>query len=57
MTSSKIFLIASAIFVSGFALQAAPEAKPDAAAAAQTKPKEFDSAKQAADSLIQAAEA
>ena len=57
MTSSKIFLIALAIVISGFALPAAAEPKQDAAAAAQPKQKEFDTAKQAADSLLQAAEA
>ena len=58
MTSSKISLVASAILISsllGLGVQAAPPAKPDAAAAAQPKQKEFDSAKQAADALIQVA--
>jgi hypothetical protein len=57
MTSSKISLVASAILIScllGLALQAAPT-KPDAAAASQPKQKEFDTAKQAADALIQVA--
>src|SRR4029077_6436318 len=39
----------------GLAVQAAPAAKTDAAAASQPKQKEFDSAKQAADALIQIA--
>jgi len=58
MTSSKIFLVASAILIScllGLAVQAAPPTKTDAAAALQPKQKEFDSAKQAADALIQVA--
>jgi hypothetical protein len=58
MTSSKISLVASAILIScllGLAVQAAPPAKTDAAAASQPKQKEFDSAKQAADALIQVA--
>jgi len=58
MTSSKISLVASAILIScllGLAVQAAPPAKEDAAAASQPKQKEFDSAKQAADALIQVA--
>src|SRR5947199_10634290 len=58
MTSSKISLVASAIPIScllGLAVQAAPATKPDAAAASQPKQKEFDSAKQAADALIQVA--
>ena len=58
MTSSKISLVASAILIScllGLAVQAAPASKPDAAAASQPKQKEFDSAKQAADALIQVA--
>jgi hypothetical protein len=59
MTLSKISLIASAILASfflGLALHAAPQGKPDAAAAAQPQQKQFDTAKQAADSLLQAAE-
>jgi hypothetical protein len=59
MTPSKISLIACAILLScfsGLALHAAPKAKPDAAAASQPKQKEFDTPKQAADSLVQAAE-
>jgi hypothetical protein len=58
MTSSKISLVASAILIScllGLAVQAAPPTKTDAAAASQPKQKEFDSAKQAADALIQVA--
>ena len=58
MTSSKISLVASAILIScllGLGVQAAPPAKRDAAAASQPKQKEFDSAKQAADALIQVA--
>ncbi|PYJ75011.1 MAG: DUF2950 domain-containing protein, partial [Verrucomicrobia bacterium] len=39
----------------GLGVQAAPPAKTDAAAASQPKQKEFDSAKQAADALIQVA--
>jgi len=59
MTSAKISLIASGIVIScslGLALHAAAPAKPDAAAASQPKQKEFDTPKQAADALIQAAE-
>ena len=58
MTSSKFSLVASAILIScllGLGVQAAPPAKTDAAAASQPKQKEFDSAKQAADALIQVA--
>ena len=58
MTFSKISLITSAILIScllGLAVQAAPATKPDAAAASRPKQKEFDSAKQAADALIQVA--
>jgi hypothetical protein len=58
MTSSKISLVASAILICcslGLAVQAARPAKPDAAVASQPKQKEFDSAKQAADALIQVA--
>jgi hypothetical protein len=57
MTSAKICLIAFAIVIPGFALEAGPGAKKEPAAAEQGKQKEFDSAKQAADSLVQAAEA
>jgi hypothetical protein len=59
MTSPKISLIASAILICCFpdpALYAAPEAKPDAVAASQAQQKAFDTPKQAADSVIQAAE-
>jgi len=58
MNSLKISLIASTILIScllGLGVQAAPPAKTDAAAASQPKQKEFDSAKQAADALIQVA--
>src|SRR5947208_4670742 len=58
MTSSKISLVASAILIScllGLGVQAAPPTKTDAAAASQPKQKKFDSAKQAADALIQVA--
>jgi hypothetical protein len=58
MTSSKISLVASAILIScllGLAVQAAPPAKPDAAAASQPKQQEFDTPKQAVDSLLTAA--
>jgi hypothetical protein len=60
MPLSKISLIASAILIcciSVVALVAAPESKRDAGAGSQPKQKEFDTAKQAADSLLQAAEA
>src|SRR5213083_648013 len=59
MTSSKISLIASAIAVSsvlGLALHAASPSKRDVAAASTSTQKEFDTPKQAADALIQAAE-
>ena len=59
MTSTKFYLIASAIFFCGFpgsALPAVPELKKDASAASQPKQKEFKTPKEAADSLIQAAE-
>ena len=58
-TSSKFFPIASAILIScflGLALHAAPTAEPDAASS-QPAQKEFDTPKQAVDSLVQAAEA
>src|ERR1041385_3252432 len=58
MTSSKISLIASAIVIScllGLALHAAAPSKPDAAAASQPKQKEFATAKEAADALVQVA--
>ena len=58
ITSSKFPLIACAIFMScflGLALHAASTAKGDAAATSQSKQKEFDTPKQAADSLLEAA--
>src|SRR6201984_266575 len=58
MTSSKISLIVSGIAIScvlSLAVHAAAPSKPDAAAASQTKQKEFDTPKQAADALIQVA--
>jgi hypothetical protein len=58
MTSSKISLVASAILIScllGLALHAAPPAKSEAAAASQPKQQEFDTPKQAVDSLLTAA--
>lgn len=58
ITSRKFFLIACAISVSCFLgpmLIAASPAKEDAAATSQTKQKEFDTPKQAMDSLLQAA--
>jgi hypothetical protein len=58
MNDSKILLIASAILIAGFLAPVgrAAEPKPDAsAAAAQAKGKEFASAKEAADALVQAA--
>lgn len=58
MTSSKVFVIACAI-VSSLVLaatsQGAPERKQDAKASPQSKGKEFDTPKQAADALIQVA--
>jgi Protein of unknown function (DUF2950) len=59
MTSSKFTTIASAVatfYLLGFGLQAAPAAKTDAPATSQSKGKEFDTPKQAADALAQAAE-
>src|SRR6266498_12156 len=59
MTSGKISLLASMIAIYcllGLALHAAAPAKPDAAAASTSTQKEFDTPKQAADALIQAAE-
>jgi Protein of unknown function (DUF2950) len=59
MTSSKISLIASTIGIScllGLALHAAPASKADAAAVSTSTQKQFDTPKQAADALIQAAE-
>ena len=58
-TSAKISLIAFTIGIScllGLALHAAAPSKPDAATASQPKQKEFDTPKQAADALIQAAD-
>jgi hypothetical protein len=58
MASSKISLGASVILIScllSLAVQAAPPAKTDAPATSQPKQKEFDSAKQAADALIEVA--
>ena len=58
MKDSKILLIASAILIGGFLAPVgrAADPKPDAsAAAAQAKGKEFASAKEAADALVQAA--
>src|SRR6266481_7505459 len=58
MTSPKISLIASAIVIScllSLAVQAAPPAKTDAPETSQPKQQEFDSAKEAADALIQVA--
>jgi len=59
MSPSKICLTVSAIVLSCFlgpAVYAAPKAKSDAAASSQAKQKGFDTPKQAADGLIQAAE-
>ena len=59
MTSPKISLVASAILTScllAIAVHAAPTAKTDAPATSQPTQKEFDTPKQAADSLLQAAE-
>ena len=60
-SSSKICVIASAIIVFalflGFSLHAASETKSDTAAKTDSKQKEFSSAKEAADSLLRAAEA
>lgn len=56
MTSSKLFVIAFLVSCSlGVTLRAAPPAKQEAAGAPQAKQKEFDSAKQAADTLLAAA--
>jgi hypothetical protein len=59
MTPSKIFLIVSLLAICG--LSAAPaavtEPKQSATATSQPKPKEFNTPKEAADSLLQAAEA
>ena len=59
MTSPKISLVASAILTScllAIAVHAAPTAKTDAPATSQPTQKEFDTPKQAADSLLEAAE-
>ena len=59
MTSSKLFLLAAASIASGFLAvgsQAASESKQDAGTASQPSQKAFDTPKQAADSLLQAAE-
>jgi hypothetical protein len=58
MNSSKWSVIACAVINCAFlivASQGAPEPKQDASAASQPKQKEFDTAKQAADALIQIA--
>jgi hypothetical protein len=58
MTSLKISLVASAILIScslRLAVQAAPPAKTDSAAASQPAQKQFDTPRQAADALIQVA--
>ena len=60
MSSSKLFCGALAITLCGFltlALQAAPKPKQDAATALQSQQKQFNSPKEAAESLVQAAEA
>jgi len=60
MKPLRISLVACAIALlgsAGFALQAAPqETKQDATAASQSKQKQFNTPKEAADSLVQAAE-
>jgi hypothetical protein len=59
MKSLKISLLVSAIVMfeaAGFALQAAPESKKEATAPAQSNQKQFNTPKEAADSLVQAAE-
>jgi hypothetical protein len=59
MTSLKISVLAPAIAIScllSLAVHAAPAAKTDAPATSQPKGKEFDTPKQAADALTQAAE-
>jgi Protein of unknown function (DUF2950) len=59
MTSLKISLVASAIVIPcllSLAVHAAPAAKTDAPATSQSKGKAFDTPKQAADALVQAAE-
>src|SRR5881296_2615507 len=58
MTSSKFFMLACAMlncFSLVLAAQAAPEQKQESTAAAQPQQKQFDTPKQAADALIQAA--
>src|SRR5437867_2127567 len=58
MASTKLFVIVGAIFNCAFLVfspQGAAEQKPDAAAASQPAQKQFDTPKQAADALIQAA--
>jgi Protein of unknown function (DUF2950) len=58
MTSPKISVVASAIAISclsSLAVQAAPAAKTNAPATSQSKGKAFDTPKQAADALAQAA--
>ena len=59
MNALKIYVLASAIALSGaagFALQAAPASKQTAPAASSSNQKQFNTPKEAADSLIQAAE-
>src|SRR5437764_14173126 len=58
MNSSKLAGLAGAVINCAFlivASQGAPEPKQDASAASQPKQKEFDTAKQAVDALIQVA--
>lgn len=60
MDSSKVFWVAVAITLCGFltlALQAAPKPKQDAHTALQSQQKQFNSPKEAAESLVEAAEA
>ena len=59
MTSLKIFLIVSLLAVCGLsaAPPAAPEPKQSATTISHAKPREFNTPKEAADSLLQAAEA
>src|SRR5256885_14707628 len=59
MNFSKVSLIACAVVIScalGFALQAIPENKNEATASARSNQKQFNTPKDAADSLVQAAE-
>ena len=57
LTSLKTTVIASAVVVAGCAtLQAAPKPKKDSDAASELKQKQFNTPKEAADSLVQAAE-